>query len=179
MKVFYDNVDSLYKRNGPHEKYVEAGLLEPETQTHKTLYADFTTGLGLQPAETQSLMNFLLQQKRNVISLFAKVQFLQTRRPLVARGAPPPTTLQQLDVREYQTANGVVCTVESLAQSALANPINIRLAQQDEPMDSETVAAQALVGLFHSDQGCNATACSGLHDVRMLLNCLQRLSVDD
>ena len=122
-------------------------------------------------------MNFLLEQKRNAVLLFGKVQFLETMRIKLpqSKGERVQKTLRQLSPQEYQAANGVACTFESLTQSDLA-PIDIRLAQ-DEQQDV-SAAAQALLGLSGAGQACDAAACGGLHEVRMLLDCLQRLAVD-
>ncbi len=181
VDVFLSAVDGISKVNGPRAKYERAGLLAEETQMHKTLYAEFTSGLGLTAVEKEGLMNFLLQQKRKVMELFAKVEFLDARRTLVATSDTLPS-LRQLDVQEYRIANGVVqgvvCTLESLRQSALANPLKIRLAQLDDDSlgitAADTAAAQALLGLSRGQH-----AMHGHDDVRVLLDCLRRLAVDE
>jgi hypothetical protein len=188
MHLYFDDVATL--SDGPQTKYHDAAIFEPESQKHKTVYAEFTN-LNLTPPEKERLMNFLLEQKRNAVLLFGKVRFLDTRRIKLpqSKGERVQKTLRQLSPQEYlaanqlspqqyQAANGVACTFESLTQSALANPIDIRLAQ-DEQQDV-SAAAQALLGLSGSGAGqaCDAAACGGLHEVRMLLDCLQRLAVD-
>ena len=173
IRAYYHAVHAVYKPGGVLHKYRDAGLLETESEKHRTLFREFRTDLSLGKTDKEALMNMLLVEKKRVVMLFDKVEFLKTREVKFGDGAE---SIRQWSKSEYDTAtdrrepdNDAVAALLELSNAA-----PFFAEENDKEEGVQDTAATVLAGMGGSAQG----GVGGSRQVCMLLDCLHRLAVD-
>ena len=158
--------------------YTQAGLLVTESVADWIRFRDCRkSDMTLTPAQQDSLMHFLLNERRNVVELFEKVNFLLSRK---RRDRGESTTIERLTDEElwaYHIDQDNARAAKKKQQEAAAAQLTVILAADKATEQRKEAAAAA--GLLELGRAGPATAQSTRHDVAVLLACLHRLALED
>jgi hypothetical protein len=81
VSAYYHGIKSIYMDDGVLERYENAGLLDEDSDWHKTLFSNFRDKqehFNLSPDEKEELRDELLSEKARVKQLFQKVHLLKS-----------------------------------------------------------------------------------------------------
>ena len=175
------------------EQYRAAGLLAPESVEHWVAFRycredDWPTPNLLNDNHKEEFMHFLLQQKRETVRLFEKVDLLNSLVTLDEESALPVRKLTQMDAArkaQFITDDVALRATRQQEQAAAAAAWPARKAQEDQALAAARTAQaqqkaqdeqEAVAAMLAMGGGAGGSTASAQR-VHMLLQCLQRLAL--